>query len=281
VLGGVIVASMIGFGCGAKQPPVALEQARTAYAQAEQEPQIAAHAPAALQEANLALNRAENVWENDRDETEVTHLAYLTAQRVEIAEAIAERQVADTERQTLAREHEAMVREARVLEARRAQIEAERAQQAAEQARLQTLQTRQEAAAQIENLSQQLGLLQAKTRNTERGMILTLGSVLFETNQAALKPGALQNLYPLATFMRENADRTIKIEGHTDSRGDEDYNLELSRRRAEAVREFLIQNGIEPNRIIAQGYGELSPVAANETAAGRQQNRRVEIVFPN
>jgi outer membrane protein OmpA-like peptidoglycan-associated protein len=108
-----------------------------------------------------------------------------------------------------------------------------------------------------------------------------LDSVLFETNKAALKSGALQNLYPLVTFLRENPERTIKIEGHTDSTGDENYNFELSQQRAESVREFLTQNGIEPNRIIARGYGETSPVAPNDTAAGRQQNRRVDLVFPN
>ena len=270
VFGVVMVASMIGVGCGAKQPPTTLESARTAYTQAEQEPQVAANAPAALREAKQALDRVEKVWENDRDETEVAHLAYLTEQQVEIAEAVTERELAAAEHQTLSQEREAILREARVRDAELARIEAERAQKEAEQAQL-----------RVENLQQQLGALQAKTTTTESGTILTLDSVLFETNKAALKSGALQNLYPLVTFLRENPERTIKIEGHTDSTGDENYNFELSQQRAESVREFLTQNGIEPNRIIARGYGETSPVAPNDTAAGRQQNRRVDLVFPN
>jgi outer membrane protein OmpA-like peptidoglycan-associated protein len=270
-------ASMMGIGCGAKQPSVALESARTAYTQAEQKPQVAANAPTALREAQQALNRAETAWEKDRDETEISHLAYLTEQRVEIAEAIAERELADADRETLSQEREAILREARAREAEQARIEAERTQKEAELA----LVDRQAAAVQIETLKRQLGALQAKTQETERGTILTLDSVLFETNKAALKSGALQNLYPLVTFLRENPERTIKIEGHTDSVGDENYNFELSQQRAESVREFLTQNGIEPNRIIARGYGETSPVAPNDTAAGRQQNRRVDLVFPN
>ena len=270
VFGVVMIASMMGVGCGAKQPPVTLESARTAYTQAEQEPQIAAHAPAALQEAKRTLERAENAWENERDETEVTHLAYLTEQQVEIAEAVTERELAEAEHQTLSQERDAILHEARVREAELARIEAERAQREADQAQL-----------QIENLQQQLSALQAKTATTERGTILTLDSVLFETNKATLKSGALENLYPLVTFLRENPERTIMIEGHTDSTGDEDYNLELSQQRADSVREFLTLNGIEPNRIMARGYGETTPVAPNDTAAGRQQNRRVELVFPN
>lgn len=270
VLGVVMVASMMEVGCGAKQPPVALESARTAYTQAEQKPQVATHAPAALQEAHQTLDRAENAWENDRDETEVIHLAYLTEQQVEIAEAETERKLAEAEYQTLSQERDAILREARAREAELARIEAERAQRETEQAQL-----------QIENLQQQLSALQAKTATTERGTILTLESVLFETNESTLKSGALENLYPLVTFLRENPERTIMIEGHTDSTGDETYNLELSQQRADSVREFLMQNGIEPNRIMARGYGETAPVAPNDTAAGRQQNRRVELVFPN
>jgi outer membrane protein OmpA-like peptidoglycan-associated protein len=279
-----MVASLMGVGCGAKQPPETLTSARTTYTQAEQKPQVTAHAPAALQEAQLALNRAETAWANNRDETEISHLAYLTEQRVEIAEAITERKLADADRETLSQEREAILREARAREAEMARLQAERAEREAEQARLQAelaLVDRQAAESQINTLKQHLGVLQAKTEETERGTILTLDSVLFETNGAALKSGTLQNLYPLVTFLRDNPERTIKIEGHTDSMGDEDYNLELSQRRAESVRAFLVQNGVAPNRIIARGYGETAPVAANDTATGRQQNRRVELVFPN
>jgi outer membrane protein OmpA-like peptidoglycan-associated protein len=271
----VAIISWIGIGCGAKQPPATLGQARAAYTQAAQDPQVTAQAPASLREAQEALHRAERVWEDDRDEQEVTHLAYLAEQRVGIAQAKAEHKLIEDERQRLNQEREAILREARLSEAREAQRQAELARQQAEQAH----QARQAAAAEITLLQQQLGAMQAQ--ETERGTVLTLNSVLFETNKATLKPGARQNLYPLVDFLRDHAARQVVIEGHTDSTGPEAYNLDLSQHRAEAVRDFLIQNNIAPTRITARGHGEAYPVASNETEAGRQQNRRVDIIFPN
>jgi outer membrane protein OmpA-like peptidoglycan-associated protein len=110
--------------------------------------------------------------------------------------------------------------------------------------------------------------------------VLTLGSVLFEPGQATLKSEALQNVYSLVTFMQEDSERTAIIEGYTDNVGSDAFNVDLSLRRAEAVRGFLIKNGVSGERVTARGYGEASPVASNDTEAGRQQNRRVEIVFP-
>jgi outer membrane protein OmpA-like peptidoglycan-associated protein len=128
-------------------------------------------------------------------------------------------------------------------------------------------------------LEQELAALKAQARETERGPVLTLGDVLFEFNRADLKSGAMQKLYPLVAFLQENPTRSVVIEGHTDNIGSDSYNFELSQRRAEAVRAFLLQNGIRAERITAQGRGESYPVAANDTEAGRQQNRRVEIVI--
>jgi OmpA-OmpF porin, OOP family len=102
--------------------------------------------------------------------------------------------------------------------------------------------------------------------------------VLFEYDKANLKPGAQQNLYRLVTFLNEHPDQTVVIEGHTDSKGSDTYNLDLSQRRAQAVQGFLLSNGIGGERIAVRGYGEAYPVASNDTMAGRQQNRRVEIV---
>jgi outer membrane protein OmpA-like peptidoglycan-associated protein len=108
--------------------------------------------------------------------------------------------------------------------------------------------------------------------------VLTLGDVLFDTGQATLKPGAATTVDRLAQFMRDYPERSVRIEGHTDSAGSDDTNQGLSERRAQAVREALLQRGLEAPRIGAVGYGEARPIADNETAAGRQQNRRVEIV---
>ena len=118
-----------------------------------------------------------------------------------------------------------------------------------------------------------------KAGQTDRGLVLTLGDVLFAVNQATLTPGAMHNRATLVTFLKAHPERRVTIEGYTDSTGSASSNLELSQRRAEAVRHFLLHNGIEASRLTATGYGEASPVAPNTTAAGRLQNRRVEVVI--
>jgi outer membrane protein OmpA-like peptidoglycan-associated protein len=109
--------------------------------------------------------------------------------------------------------------------------------------------------------------------------VLTLGDVLFDTAQANLKPGAASTMDRLAQFMRDYGERQVMIEGHTDSRGEDAYNIDLSQRRAAAVRDALLERNIEPQRIRIVGLGEGYPVASNDTQAGMQQNRRVEIVI--
>jgi outer membrane protein OmpA-like peptidoglycan-associated protein len=246
--------------------PVALEQARTAYVQAQQDPQIATHAPVALRQAEEAVNRAEQTWQEHKDTEEAQHLAALAERRVEIARATAEKNMAEANIQELNQTREHVLLEARTREAQRAQQQAAQAQQ---QVRSVTAQNQQ--------LAQELANL--KARETNRGLVLTLGDVLFDVNQATLTPGAMNNLSTLVTFLKEHPERHVTIEGYTDSAGSEAYNLELSQRRAEAVRHFLIQSGIEVSRLRATGYGEASPIAPNTTSAGRLQNRRVEVVI--
>jgi OmpA-OmpF porin, OOP family len=275
LLGGLFVSSsLLGGGCTAGSPPVALEQARSAYAHAQQTPQVVTQAPVALQEADQTLRRAERVWAETHDAEEVDHLAYLTLQRVEIAKTVTEKKLAEASMQQANQERERVVLEARTREAQSAQHEAERAQQQAQAATAQA----QAATAQAQQLQQELAALQAK--QTDRGLVLTLGDVLFATGKADLLPGALRNLYPLITFLQKYPERQVLIEGHTDSVGSESYNLDLSQRRADAVRDFLLQNGVNAARITTRGYGKASPVASNDTEAGRQQNRRVELIIP-
>ena len=260
-LGGglLVVGSLLGGGCTAGSPPVALEHARTAYAQAQQTPQVVAHAPVPLQEADQALRRAERVWADEHDTEEVQHLAYLASQRVEIAKTAAEQHVAEAQIQQTTEERDRVLLDARTREAQRAKQQA------------------QAATTQAQQLQQELAALQAK--QTDRGLVLTLGDVLFETGRADLRPGALRNLYPLVTFLQKYPERRVLIEGHTDNVGSEAYNLDLSQRRADAVRDFLSQNGVNTAQIATRGYGKASPVASNDTAAGRQQNRRVELII--
>src|SRR5690606_21418177 len=177
---------------------------------------------------------------------EIANEKILTAQaREEIERGTAERQ--------------AVLLESREREARRR----------AEQAELE----RQRAS----TLEQELAALKAKP--TPRGMVLTLGDVLFDTGQATLKPGAYPTIERVAEVLKEEPERRVTIEGHTDSVGSEEYNQALSQRRAAAVEAALVERGVQRNQIVAIGKGETFPVASNDDAGGRQQNRRVELIF--
>lgn len=118
-----------------------------------------------------------------------------------------------------------------------------------------------------------------EAQRTDRGLVATLGDIVFDTNGATLKPGAMNGIDRLTAFLKAHPERKVTIEGYTDSTGSEAYNEDLSQRRAESVREALIARGINPDRIRAVGRGESAPVASNNTSAGRQLNRRVEVVI--
>jgi outer membrane protein OmpA-like peptidoglycan-associated protein len=246
-------------GCAASRP-ASLDNARASVLQAQQNPLIVQNAPSYLGEAQATLAKAERVWEDNGDREETSHLAYVSEQKANIALAVAQQKAAEAEVQQLHAQRDDIRIDAR----------AHQAELAREQART--------ATARAQSLEQELAALKAK--DTERGLVMTLQeNVLFEYNKAELKPGAMRNLYPLVTFLNEHPNRTLLIEGYTDSTGSDSYNLDLSQRRADAVRNFLVINGISPDRIMARGYGETYPVATNATEAGRLQNRRVEVVI--
>ncbi|MDZ7764826.1 MAG: OmpA family protein [Melioribacteraceae bacterium] len=135
------------------------------------------------------------------------------------------------------------------------------------------------ADAQAADLRRQINALEAEV--TDRGLVLTLGDLLFATDRSVLEAGADRHLDRLVVFLQRYPERRIEIEGHTDNVGAGDYNLGLSRRRAESVQNYLTQRGINPDRTTAIGLGQARPIASNQTAAGRQQNRRVEIIIEN
>jgi OmpA-OmpF porin, OOP family len=137
------------------------------------------------------------------------------------------------------------------------------------------------ALAETEELNEQLedDLAGLPARQTDRGLVVTMSQdLLFEVDRAEITAGGAQDLVRVADYLRDRPDRNVLIEGHTDSTASDTYNLALSQRRANAVEDFLIAQGVDPTRIEARGYGEQLPVATNDTAAGRQQNRRVELV---
>lgn len=137
----------------------------------------------------------------------------------------------------------------------------------------------QAAQAQAEAARLRSALKEYQMRQTALGATLVLQDVVFETGKAVLKPGATQRLQPLVNYLAANKDVKVRIDGHTDSVGSTGYNQKLSQRRAEAVRSSLASAGIDAARVEAVGHGEGQPVASNANAAGRQQNRRVEITL--
>jgi len=167
-----------------------------------------------------------------------------------------------------------------------AQEKAEAAREAAEQAEKEAVSAQGKAAKEkqkatadrVAELEKELAAF--KAQETERGLVLRLGDVQFAPEQEKLTAETMQKLYPFVTMLKEQPKRTIRIEGHTDSSGEKSYNLDLSQRRADAVRDFLIENGIRAERITARGYGEENAVASNDTAEGRRENRRVEVLVP-
>ena len=136
-----------------------------------------------------------------------------------------------------------------------------------------------DAARQADELQRQIDGMQARV--TDRGLVLTLGDVLFASGAANLNPNGDPHLAKLAAFLNKYMDRTVLIVGYTDSIGGQDYNLGLSQRRADSVKIYLVQQGIDSSRLSASGQGMSSPVADNSSATGRQQNRRVEVVIEN
>jgi len=152
---------------------------------------------------------------------------------------------------------------------REVQLRADEAERRAQEAR--------EAGLRAQTLEQELADLKAK--KTERGLVLTLGDVLFDTNKATLKPGAYPTIERLASALKEVPTRKVMIEGHTDSVGADEYNMQLSQSRAQSVQAALMERGVLGNQISTIGKGETTPVASNDDAGGRQQNRRVELIF--
>jgi outer membrane protein OmpA-like peptidoglycan-associated protein len=186
----------------------------------------------------------------------------------------AERAKADADRARLEAERaqQQLAEQRAAAEAARAESEqnAAAARQAAERAELEKVELR-------ERLQRQLNVI-LETRETARGLIVNVSDVLFDTAQSTLKPGAREKLARVAGILASHPDLSLEVDGHTDSVGNEAYNQGLSERRAQAVRAYLVQQGIQPTAIEAIGYGESQPVASNDLAAGRQQNRRVELV---
>lgn len=265
-----LVSCMASVGCGTTQPPRELVDARAAYQEAQNSraPKLD---PASLHEAKVQLDKAENAFDDDGASQRAKDLAYIAARKAELAQvssetAYKENQLKETERQRSAAQKNQAQQSTADLQDAKQKLEQEQA-------------ARQAAEARAREAMQKLAAANTKVREEPRGTIITLpGTVLFRSGEAQLLPTSQTKLMEVVTALKDQDKAQIEVEGHTDSQGSYDFNMELSKRRAQSVADFFSSHGIERERVSVAGYGSSQPVADNSTPAGRADNRRVEIV---
>jgi outer membrane protein OmpA-like peptidoglycan-associated protein len=261
----IAIAALMMAGCATTKTPDGANAVRHKLTQLQSNPDLATRAPVAIQAAEAAVREAEKPT---TDNTKSRHLVLIADRKVDTAAALAEKRLLEDQRKSLSDATTEVRLDARTREANQAKNEAEMARQDADAARQ-----------QAEELQKQISELNAK--KTDRGLVVTLGDVLFDTGKSELRGGTNVQLAKLSGFLTKFQDRSVIIEGHTDSVGAEDYNLGLSQRRADSVKAFLVAQGVDSTRITSVGKGEVYPVASNDTPSGRQQNRRVEVIIAN
>lgn len=283
-------------GCGSSRQEMMakgqLERARSVYSQARTDRDVQTYAPVPLTDAGKALGAAEQAWCANKKE----HLGYIAEKKSRIAVAVAEGKVAEREIDRLNQETAELMAEKCAQELRLSRKEAEQAKswaaaeaEKAKEARREAEQARSVARAEAEKaerikaeadqLMKELSDLQAK--QTERGILIRMTDVLFETGKSNLSLEVMRSVDKLTEFLEKHPNRYVLIEGHTDSIGGDELNLALSQKRADAVKERLVAKGVAEKRTTTRGYGKKYPLASNETPAGRQQNRRVEVIILN
>jgi outer membrane protein OmpA-like peptidoglycan-associated protein len=264
------VASILLAACtAAPVKPDGAAEARVKLTQLQSDPNLASRAAVAIKDADAAVRAAE---QPESDKELAAHRVYLADRKVDTAKALAETRFAEDQRAVITAQ-----RDSARLDARTREADAAKGQVAT--ARAEGAEQKVAADQQAAELQRQIDVLQAKP--TDRGLVLTLGDVLFTSGRADLKPGATGNLNKLVAFLDKYPDRSVAIQGYTDSVGSEDYNQGLSERRADSVKSYLAGQGIGSMRLSASGKGRSDPVASNDSAAGRQQNRRVEVIISN
>jgi outer membrane protein OmpA-like peptidoglycan-associated protein len=278
----IAIASLFAACASVPAPNTVLDQARDRYEAAQRSHQVTSLAAEELKRAGKSVNAAEQAWTNRDPDATVDHLAYMALQRVVIAEETAAARAAQAVTASAAAEREQMLLALRTGEADRARADlAESKRRNASLAAAQAEAEREQALkdARVAELEAQLVALNAK--QTERGMVLTLGDVLFDFGLAELRAQGSQDMRNLAEFLKHYPETRVSIEGHTDSVGSASSNYTLGQRRADSVYSALIGLGVPSVSLTTRSHGPDIPVATNETEAGRQMNRRVEIVFAN
>jgi outer membrane protein OmpA-like peptidoglycan-associated protein len=264
-------------GCSTMPQSTTLDSARADYSNAQSNPQVVKLAPLQLKDAGEALDRANAAQTSHEDAEVVDSLAYVAKQKIALTQEIAQRKNAELTVSNATAERSKLQLQARTNEADQAHQQATLAKQSLEQKTAEANLARQQDQASLVAMQAQMDEMKAK--KTARGMVITLGDVLFDTNQSQLKSGGERNVQKLAEFLKRYPQRTVLIEGFTDSRGSNSSNQVLSEQRAQAVSMALTNMGIDRARISTKGYGESYAIASNDTASGRQLNRRVEIML--
>jgi outer membrane protein OmpA-like peptidoglycan-associated protein len=264
--------------------PIELVDAREAYRRASVGTAGQA-APAELHVANVALAEAEQSFQNDPDSYRTRDLAYIAQRKAQLAEATAS--IAIQKQKEAQAKNDFQATQGKVVAKTKQDLNQTRSALAASErngeATAEKLSTEQEARAAAEKRAADAQAALAKlaaVKEEPRGMVITLsGSVLFASNRAVLLPEARTRLDQVAEVLLTTRERHLTVEGYTDSQGSVNYNLDLSQRRADAVRSYLVERGYQGDLIQAHGFGKDSPVADNGSAEGRANNRRVEIVI--
>jgi len=278
-----IVASGALAACATTNPPHELIDARAAYAQAAASP-APNLVPADLHVARESLDTAEHAYDQHPDAQDTADLAYIAMRSAQRAEALAytakavaqrdhaERDVGKTQAQIIA-DRDAKLKDTQgALAQERDSLDKQKELTAAERAA--RLDAEKKAHDAMDALAKNLAV-----KADPRGTVITLsGGVLFATGQATILPGAQAELDQVAGALKTQAEHHFTVEGHTDNQGTDRINDELSRRRAEAVRDYLVVHGVAADAITAQGFGSTRPVGENKTSEGRAMNRRVEII---
>jgi outer membrane protein OmpA-like peptidoglycan-associated protein len=271
-----------------------LDQTRSDYAMAQNNPNVTTLAPLEMKQAGDAMALV-NAQANERGSDEkIDKLAYVAHQKIALAQEVTKRKMAESDIVNSGKQRDQMRLDQRTNEANAAKISAENARQTAllaqgdaARAQQQTQLAQDDAAnaqraaqeAQLRTAQLEAQLAELAAKKTERGMVITLGDVLFGTDLANLTPAGVATAQKLARILELNPQRNVLVEGFTDSTGSSGHNQDLSQRRAGAVQTALQGMGIGRDRVAIRGYGESYPVAGNDTAQNRQLNRRVEIVL--
>lgn len=271
----LVIAGLLGACNSMPRSTSLLEQTRSDYQAVQTDPKVAKFAPMEMKQADDAMRLA-NTAASDNDSAEkIDQLSYLAKQKIALSAEVAKRKSAESDVANSAAERDQMRLAQRTNEADRAKVATRVAQLDAAAAQRQT----QAAEAYSEQLQAQLADLSA--RMTERGLVMTLADVLFQTDRARLTDEGQRMVKKLADVLQQNPQRSVLIEGFTDSTGSAAHNQTLSERRAMSVRRGLQAMGIGRQRIAVRGFGEAYPIASNETSEDRQLNRRVEIILSN